>query len=419
MQNSAPKTQPQNDGVKARLQDELQNNSQNEWIAAFVQSGAWRAKKRSLPLLWLLIVSAFVFPMGLWSSLDVAGQADEIESKDSSASRTPAVPDTTKSSAKADEVFGNELSTLPDAPVDRAPSKRHPVEVRPNVKVVEATIAPSGTKRIRVQVIVSGQKRSGQVLLRRGASVREAVEAMNLKIGKQDHVIPAASTRVYDGAKIRITRIRSVLKTRSISIEPEVRYQLTTDLSPGATKTVQSGQSGVIQLSERVWFKDGAVSGRENLGQKIVRAAKDEIVATGARARYMPGRIPYHNRYARAYTNASRSGSPRDRIQSNQTKTLRRVSCITLVATGYSPDPSENGGYTTTATGLPIGYGAAAVDPRVVPLGTKMYIEGYGYAFACDTGGAIKGHRIDLAYDSYGVANSKGHKTVRAWILAP
>ncbi|MBV9470942.1 MAG: 3D domain-containing protein, partial [Abitibacteriaceae bacterium] len=78
-----------------------------------------------------------------------------------------------------------------------------------------------------------------------------------------------------------------------------------------------------------------------------------------------------------------------------------------------------NGGSTRTCTGLPIGYGAAAVDPRVVPLGTKMYVEGYGYAFACDTGGAIKGRRIDLAYDSYRVANSQGHRKVRVWILEP
>jgi 3D (Asp-Asp-Asp) domain-containing protein len=399
VQNSAPKTQPQNTPVEPRLQD--------EWIASIVQSGAWRAKKRSLPLLWLLIVSAFVFPMGLWSSLDVAGQADEIVAKDSSISSTPDV--------KADVTASTELPTLPDAPVAQTPAKK----LREVFQRVQATIAPEGMQRVRVQVLVSGKKYSGQVVLRRGASVREAVEAMDLNVGKQDHVVPALSTPVRDGAKIRITRIHSVLKTRTIAVEPDVRYQLTTDLRPGATKTVQAGRNGKIEVSERVWFKDGAVSGREKLANKVVRETKDEIVATGARSRYLPGRIPYHNRYARAYTNASRAGSPRDRIESHQTRTLRRVRSIDLVATGYSPDPSENGGYTTTATGLPIGYGAAAVDPRVIPLGTKLYVEGYGYAFACDTGGAIKGHRIDLAYDSYGVANSKGHKKVRAWILAP
>jgi 3D (Asp-Asp-Asp) domain-containing protein len=99
--------------------------------------------------------------------------------------------------------------------------------------------------------------------------------------------------------------------------------------------------------------------------------------------------------------------------------TFRALKHIDLIATGYSPDPRENGGYTVTATGLPIGYGAAAVDPRVIPLGTKLYVEGYGYAFACDVGGAIKGKRIDLAYDTYRIANTKGRRKVRVWILGP
>ena len=114
---------------------------------------------------------------------------------------------------------------------------------------------------------------------------------------------------------------------------------------------------------------------------------------------------------------SSRGGSPRDRFQTPQLQSYKAENSIELIATGYSPDPRENGGYTTTATGLPIGYGAAAVDPRVIPLGTKLYVEGYGYALACDTGGAIKGKRIDLAYDSYRLANTKGRKKVRVWIL--
>ena len=52
-----------------------------------------------------------------------------------------------------------------------------------------------------------------------------------------------------------------------------------------------------------------------------------------------------------------------------------------------------------TASGLPTGYGVVAVDPKVIPLGTKLYIPGYGLAVAGDTGGAIKGNKIDLGFD--------------------
>jgi 3D (Asp-Asp-Asp) domain-containing protein len=62
-------------------------------------------------------------------------------------------------------------------------------------------------------------------------------------------------------------------------------------------------------------------------------------------------------------------------------------------------------------------YGLVAVDPRVIPLGTHLYVEGYGFALAADTGGAIKGNRIDLCYDSVAFANRFGRKKVRVHVL--
>ena len=64
------------------------------------------------------------------------------------------------------------------------------------------------------------------------------------------------------------------------------------------------------------------------------------------------------------------------------------------------------------------GYGVVAVDPRFIPLGTRLYIDGYGYAVAADTGGAIKGNRIDLGIDSkHDARNIRSMKPVRVHIL--
>ncbi|MBS6927508.1 MAG: 3D domain-containing protein [Finegoldia magna] len=90
---------------------------------------------------------------------------------------------------------------------------------------------------------------------------------------------------------------------------------------------------------------------------------------------------------------------------------------ITMRSTAYTSDPSENGGYSTTAMGTAIRYGVAAVDPNVIPLGTRLYIEGYGYARAEDTGGAIKGNKIDLVFGSKSQSNRWGRRTVRVTIL--
>ena len=90
---------------------------------------------------------------------------------------------------------------------------------------------------------------------------------------------------------------------------------------------------------------------------------------------------------------------------------------ITMRSTAYTSDPSENGGYSTTAMGTAIRYGVAAVDPNVIPLGTRLYIEGYGYARAEDTGGAIKGNKIDVVMDTKAQSRNWGVRNVKIYIL--
>lgn len=89
---------------------------------------------------------------------------------------------------------------------------------------------------------------------------------------------------------------------------------------------------------------------------------------------------------------------------------------LTMSATGYGP--GENGSWgSRTATGARVRFGVVAVDPRVIKLGTRLYVEGYGECVASDTGGAIKGLRIDLAFDSDRAANGYGRRKVRVVIL--
>ena len=88
---------------------------------------------------------------------------------------------------------------------------------------------------------------------------------------------------------------------------------------------------------------------------------------------------------------------------------------LMMVATGYSPE--EPGLSDATASGLKAQHGVVAVDPRVIPLGTRVHVEGYGYAIAGDTGSAIKGMRIDLCFDRLEECNAYGKRTVRVEIL--
>lgn len=376
------------------------------WTKRYISSSAPRSQKTFVSLAGTLALCA-VLPAG-FSGPEVPARADSVANA--------TVPAAAQENIPAAVSAGSPEAAVA---VPASPSLSSPI-VEAAANIVSKLPVVAG-HRVRLRVVADGRERRETVTIPlKGATVGQALKKMGIPLGDLDRVSPEASKTVADGMSVRVRRVRATPKKRLVALPFETLYQPTSTLRAGSKQRVQSGQSGQKETVERVWTLDGKVSLREVVSTKIVRAPRPEIIGLGSRAMYLPGRIPYHKRYARAYTLAARGGLGRERLQMEiptTMKPLRAVRSISLVATGYSPDPRENGGYTTTATGLPIGYGAAAVDPRIIPLGTKLYIEGYGYAFASDVGGAIKGHRIDLAYDSYRLANTKGHKRVRAWIL--
>ena len=108
---------------------------------------------------------------------------------------------------------------------------------------------------------------------------------------------------------------------------------------------------------------------------------------------------------------------PADSIHWPELAQARRL--LRLEATGYDPGPVDNsrGWVGSTRSGERARFGIVAVDPRVIPLGSRVYVEGYGPGLAADVGGAIKGKRIDLCFNSTHQARAWGRKTVRVWVV--
>lgn len=92
---------------------------------------------------------------------------------------------------------------------------------------------------------------------------------------------------------------------------------------------------------------------------------------------------------------------------------------LTVEATAYTAYCAGCSGVTATGVNLKANPGlkVIAVDPNVIPLGSKVYVEGYGTAVAADTGGAIKGNRIDVFIPSQSAAENFGRKTVQVTVL--
>jgi len=160
-------------------------------------------------------------------------------------------------------------------------------------------------------------------------------------------------------------------------------------LRSGTSRTVQSGVNGEKEVTYRVYQRpDGAELRREVVSTRIVKHSVGEVIEEGAQTS-LPSRGYF-------------SG--------------RRV--LTMVATTYDPFHCGGSGSGRTSIGLVGGYGVVAVDPRYIPLGTRLYIEGYGYAVAADTGGAIKGNRIDLGVSStHDASGIKDMHAVRVHIM--
>ena len=173
---------------------------------------------------------------------------------------------------------------------------------------------------------------------------------------------------------------KTVAETKEIPFE--IIERPNAKMAVGETKVVQEGQNGVTSIISKEVYHGNELIETKFVEEKVTVPVQNKIVEYGT-----TGVIDGHS-----YTKQ-----------------------IKVKATAYTPfDAGCNG---ITATGTKAGYGTVAVDPRIIPLGSKVYIPGYGTAIAADTGGAIKGNRVDVCYATKGEAFGWGVKTVNVYIL--
>ena len=180
-----------------------------------------------------------------------------------------------------------------------------------------------------------------------------------------------------------------------VKSKPIVEHRLSILLAPTASKIVSAG---IPTIREKVLAFRRA-DGNPHLQ---VRVLSSRIIQHGKPKVVISGILAYEH-----YAQLARRGFE---------GTMRLANAaLEMFATAYTADCYGCSGM--TKTGVRAGYGVVAVDPRVIPLGTHLYIKGYGSAIAGDTGGAIRGNRIDLGFDSSAAADEFGARPVRVYIL--
>jgi 3D (Asp-Asp-Asp) domain-containing protein len=175
-------------------------------------------------------------------------------------------------------------------------------------------------------------------------------------------------------------------------IAPQTMHRLDFALAPGASKVIAHGAPGERELVVRYWQRDGGPVRHSVLASTVIEAPRARIVAEGI------GQSPLSSFEARGVLRMSYIAR----------------SALQMIATAYTADCAGCGG--TTRYGR-AGHGIVAVDPRVIPMGTRLFIPGYGFAIAGDTGGDIRGDRIDLGFDSDREAMLFGRRDVTVYRL--
>lgn len=225
-------------------------------------------------------------------------------------------------------------------------------------------------------------------------TVSQQLLRAGISFDHDDKTEPSLSTRITDEADITLIEVESetVSVTEAIPFTTEKRNN--NQMAYGTSRTVQDGVDGERRLTYEVTYEDGVEVSRTLVSDEVVTAATPQIVEIGT-----------------AGTVTTRSG-----------EVLRYSKVINVTATAYSGEEASG---QRTALGTKCRVGAVAVDPSVIPLGTRLYIEAadgeswvYGTAVAEDTGGAIKGNRIDLFYNTNAECYQFGRRAAKVYILS-
>ncbi|WP_232699006.1 3D domain-containing protein [Brevibacillus daliensis] len=261
--------------------------------------------------------------------------------------------------------------------------------VRPDLTAaVDENMTVELLKSWQIPVVIAGKKQHVQTTNRDVAGV---LQDAGIKTDGNDKVTPALDSKLTKDTEISVISVEEkVVQENKEVVFREVRKN-DPSLKKGEIRELKKGQAGSAVLHYKVTTEDGKETSRELVKTEVVKEKQDRVLAVGTKKQEVV-----------AATLASRGGKD---IRAKRVLTNVELSAYTANA---------GGGYGKTATGVKATVGrTVAVDPKVVPLGWWVYIEGIGYRRAEDTGGAIKGNKMDVFLESDSEAVKFGRKKGR------
>jgi uncharacterized protein YabE (DUF348 family) len=212
-----------------------------------------------------------------------------------------------------------------------------------------------------------------QVIYSQAETLEEALAEAGYTFGPDDRVEPALGVAVTNDMVARIVRVTGQAFFEREEVIHKTVFKADDTLTGTETRRVE-GHDGVRVTEYKIVIEDGVETERAYVGESYEPEPEDTVIYYSASA-------------------INSTGSVSD---------AQVASTVHMYATWYNAASSGKAAtdpaYGITRSGVPLTKGIVAVDPNVIPLGTRLYIPGYGFAVAGDTGGGIVGEMIDLGY---------------------
>lgn len=266
-------------------------------------------------------------------------------------------------------------------------------------------VEPSLGSRVRAGLHVLIQRSKPVVLVADGRTLRtrtrqttvgDVLAEKGIAVAGLDRVTPSLSEPLSNDITIRVTRVREAIEIEQDVVPYDTILAPDDNLEIDHQQVLQPGAEGITNWRYRVVYEDG---------KRVSKTLEDTWVAQEPVTRV----ISYGRKVVvRELT------TPEGTVIRYWRKVRMLATSYSASTAGVSPtDPH----YGYTRLGLPMRGGIVAVDPRVINLGSSVYVPGYGSGFVGDTGGAILGRRIDLGYDDDKLI--QWYRWVDVYLLAP
>lgn len=220
-------------------------------------------------------------------------------------------------------------------------------------------------------------------------TVGELLEDRRIQLTEESHVSAPLDAELTDGMdiKVKTKEVTTEIVQENIPFETEVKQ--TKELKYGEEKIVKEGKNGKKETVKEVVRFGGEI---------VSETVKEETVLVEPQ------------------TQVVKQGMKNTIVDEQTGRIFEYRKVLTMEATAYTHQPGDRW-YNKTASGLPTFVGMVAVDRNVIPLGTVLYVEGYGIAIAGDVGGAIKGLDIDLYFNTPTEVRNFGRRNKTVYIL--